>query len=112
MSEKCNIYCIHKIIAEYAFKCLKNVIFIVYTSQSLISSACLVVQLDHMGLIKALIVFGADVEIHNALGETPGLIAARSSKGEAGWMREGEREKGRERGRERGGERSRDGPFQ
>uniref|UniRef100_A0AAY4A8J4 phospholipase A2 n=1 Tax=Denticeps clupeoides TaxID=299321 RepID=A0AAY4A8J4_9TELE len=28
-----------------------------------------------------LIVFGADVEIHNDLGETPGLIAARTSKG-------------------------------
>ncbi|XP_031419425.1 85/88 kDa calcium-independent phospholipase A2 [Clupea harengus] len=41
----------------------------------------LAMKLDHMGLIKALIVFGADVEIHNALGETPGLIAARSSKG-------------------------------
>lgn len=34
-----------------------------------------------MQLIKALIVFGADVEIHNDLGETPGLIAARTSKG-------------------------------
>lgn len=34
-----------------------------------------------MELIKALIVFGADVEIHNDLGETPGLIAARTSKG-------------------------------
>lgn len=38
-------------------------------------------QLDHIELIKALIVFGADVEIHNDLGETPGLIAARTSKG-------------------------------
>lgn len=37
--------------------------------------------MDHIDLIKALIVFGADVEIHNDLGETPGLIAARSSKG-------------------------------
>jgi len=37
--------------------------------------------MDHIDLIKALIVFGADVEIHNALGETPGLIAARTSKG-------------------------------
>lgn len=37
--------------------------------------------MDHIELIKALIVFGADVEIHNDLGETPGLIAARSSKG-------------------------------
>lgn len=37
--------------------------------------------MDHMDLIKALIVFGADVEIHNDLGETPGLIAARTSKG-------------------------------
>jgi len=39
-------------------------------------------QLDHMELIKALMVFGADVEVHNDLGETPGLIAARTSKGE------------------------------
>lgn len=38
-------------------------------------------QMDHIELIKALIVFGADVEIHNDLGETPGLIAARTSKG-------------------------------
>ncbi|XP_034043851.1 85/88 kDa calcium-independent phospholipase A2 isoform X2 [Thalassophryne amazonica] len=38
-------------------------------------------KLDHIELIKALIVFGADVEIHNDLGETPGLIAARTSKG-------------------------------
>lgn len=37
--------------------------------------------MDHIELIKALIVFGADVEIHNDLGETPGLIAARTSKG-------------------------------
>eukprot|EP00063_Salmo_salar_P011094 XP_013985929.1 PREDICTED: 85/88 kDa calcium-independent phospholipase A2-like [Salmo salar] len=37
--------------------------------------------MDHMELIKALIVFGADVEMHNDLGETPGLIAARTSKG-------------------------------
>lgn len=37
--------------------------------------------MDHIQLIKALIVFGADVEIHNDLGETPGLIAARTSKG-------------------------------
>lgn len=37
--------------------------------------------MDRIELIKALIVFGADVEIHNDLGETPGLIAARSSKG-------------------------------
>ncbi|XP_068455692.1 85/88 kDa calcium-independent phospholipase A2 isoform X2 [Clinocottus analis] len=41
----------------------------------------LAMKLDHMELIKALIVFGADVEIHNDLGETPGLIAARTSKG-------------------------------
>ncbi|XP_072527538.1 85/88 kDa calcium-independent phospholipase A2 isoform X2 [Salminus brasiliensis] len=41
----------------------------------------LAMKLDHMDLIKALIVFGADVEIHNDLGETPGLIAARTSKG-------------------------------
>ena len=38
-------------------------------------------KMDQMDLIKALIVFGADVEIHNDLGETPGLIAARTSKG-------------------------------
>lgn len=37
--------------------------------------------MDHIDLIKALIVFGADVMIHNDLGETPGLIAARTSKG-------------------------------
>ncbi|XP_053472994.1 85/88 kDa calcium-independent phospholipase A2 isoform X2 [Ictalurus furcatus] len=41
----------------------------------------LAMKLDHMDLIKALIVFGADVEMHNDLGETPGLIAARTSKG-------------------------------
>ncbi|XP_034388441.1 85/88 kDa calcium-independent phospholipase A2 [Cyclopterus lumpus] len=41
----------------------------------------LAMKRDHMELIKALIVFGADVEIHNDLGETPGLIAARTSKG-------------------------------
>uniref|UniRef100_A0A7N6BZX5 phospholipase A2 n=1 Tax=Anabas testudineus TaxID=64144 RepID=A0A7N6BZX5_ANATE len=41
----------------------------------------LAMKMDHMELIKALIVFGADVEIHNDLGETPGLIAARNSKG-------------------------------
>ncbi|XP_030637353.1 85/88 kDa calcium-independent phospholipase A2 [Chanos chanos] len=41
----------------------------------------LAMKLDHMDLIKALIVFGADVEIPNDLGETPGLIAARASKG-------------------------------
>ncbi|KAI1886694.1 hypothetical protein AGOR_G00198430 [Albula goreensis] len=41
----------------------------------------LAMKMDHMELIKALIVFGADVEIYNDLGETPGLIAARSSKG-------------------------------
>lgn len=40
--------------------------------------------MDHIDLIKALIVFGADVEIHNDLGETPGLIAARTSKGMGG----------------------------
>ena len=44
--------------------------------------ACAVLQLGHMDLIKALIVFGADVEMHNDLGETPGLSAARTSKGE------------------------------
>ncbi|XP_071386113.1 85/88 kDa calcium-independent phospholipase A2 isoform X2 [Centroberyx affinis] len=41
----------------------------------------LAMKMDRMELIKALIVFGADVEIHNDLGETPGLIAARTSKG-------------------------------
>uniref|UniRef100_A0A3Q3WQJ9 phospholipase A2 n=1 Tax=Mola mola TaxID=94237 RepID=A0A3Q3WQJ9_MOLML len=41
----------------------------------------LAMKLDRIELIKALIVFGADVEIHNDLGETPGLIAARTSKG-------------------------------
>ncbi|XP_068607597.1 85/88 kDa calcium-independent phospholipase A2 [Brachionichthys hirsutus] len=41
----------------------------------------LAMKMDRMALIKALIVFGADVEIHNDLGETPGLIAARTSKG-------------------------------
>lgn len=48
--------------------------------------------MDHMELIKALIVFGADVEIHNDLGETPGLIAARTSKGEG--RREGGHKEG------------------
>ncbi|KAJ8263921.1 hypothetical protein GJAV_G00143100 [Gymnothorax javanicus] len=41
----------------------------------------LAMKMDHMEMIKALIVFGADVEIPNDLGETPGLIAARTSKG-------------------------------
>ncbi|KAM4750258.1 85/88 kDa calcium-independent phospholipase A2 isoform 2-T2 [Anableps anableps] len=41
----------------------------------------LAMKMDHIELIKGLIVFGADVEIHNDLGETPGLIAARTSKG-------------------------------
>ncbi|KAJ8363254.1 hypothetical protein SKAU_G00120850 [Synaphobranchus kaupii] len=41
----------------------------------------LAMKMDHMELIKALIVFGANVEIPNDLGETPGLIAARTSKG-------------------------------
>ncbi|XP_058238042.1 85/88 kDa calcium-independent phospholipase A2 isoform X3 [Hemibagrus wyckioides] len=41
----------------------------------------LAMKLDNIELIKALIVFGADMEIHNDLGETPGLIAARTSKG-------------------------------
>uniref|UniRef100_A0A8C3IEN1 phospholipase A2 n=1 Tax=Chrysemys picta bellii TaxID=8478 RepID=A0A8C3IEN1_CHRPI len=36
---------------------------------------------DHLETIKALIVFGADVEIPNEFGETPGLVAARTSKG-------------------------------
>uniref|UniRef100_A0A7N9AUN3 phospholipase A2 n=1 Tax=Mastacembelus armatus TaxID=205130 RepID=A0A7N9AUN3_9TELE len=40
----------------------------------------LAMKMDNMEMIKALIVFGADVEIHNDLGETPGLIAARTSK--------------------------------
>ena len=44
-----------------------------------------------MELIKALIVFGADVEIHNDLGETPGLIAARTSKGKRD-MKDGKRD--------------------
>uniref|UniRef100_A0A3Q3WIQ6 phospholipase A2 n=1 Tax=Mola mola TaxID=94237 RepID=A0A3Q3WIQ6_MOLML len=43
----------------------------------------LAMKLDRIELIKALIVFGADVEIHNDLGETPGLIAARTSKGKS-----------------------------
>ncbi|CAI9584738.1 unnamed protein product [Staurois parvus] len=38
-------------------------------------------QKDHLELIKALIVFGANVEQPNDFGETPGLLAARSSKG-------------------------------
>ncbi|XP_018615315.2 85/88 kDa calcium-independent phospholipase A2 isoform X1 [Scleropages formosus] len=41
----------------------------------------LAMKMDHIELIKALIVFGAEVEIPNDLGETPGLIAARTSKG-------------------------------
>ncbi|XP_066406262.1 85/88 kDa calcium-independent phospholipase A2 isoform X3 [Molothrus aeneus] len=36
---------------------------------------------DHLDMIKAIIVFGGDVEIPNDFGETPGLLAARSSKG-------------------------------
>uniref|UniRef100_A0A674AS51 phospholipase A2 n=1 Tax=Salmo trutta TaxID=8032 RepID=A0A674AS51_SALTR len=52
----------------------------------------LAMKMDHMELIKALIVFGADVEMHNDLGETPGLIAARTSKGER------EESRGREKG--------------
>uniref|UniRef100_A0AAR2L576 phospholipase A2 n=1 Tax=Pygocentrus nattereri TaxID=42514 RepID=A0AAR2L576_PYGNA len=61
----------------------------------------LAMKLDHMDLIKALIVFGADVEIHNDLGETPGLIAARTSKGERerdGRGKEGEIERERKDG--------------
>lgn len=50
------------------------------------------VQMDRIELIKALIVFGADVEIHNDLGETPGLIAARTSKGNGRERPKGERE--------------------
>lgn len=61
--------------------------------------------MDHMDLIKALIVFGADVEIHNDLGETPGLIAARTSKG----RRTGSA--GKNRGGEMG-ERKREGGIQ
>ncbi|XP_007433520.2 85/88 kDa calcium-independent phospholipase A2, partial [Python bivittatus] len=41
----------------------------------------LAMQQDHIEMIKALIVFGADVDIPNDLGETPGLVAARTSKG-------------------------------
>nr|XP_033785414.1 85/88 kDa calcium-independent phospholipase A2 isoform X2 [Geotrypetes seraphini] len=46
-------------------------------------ASCLLptLQQDHLELIKALIVFGADVEIPNDFGETPGLLAARISKG-------------------------------
>lgn len=33
-------------------------------------------------MIKAIVVFGGDVEIPNDFGETPGLLAARNSKGE------------------------------
>ncbi|XP_063164384.1 85/88 kDa calcium-independent phospholipase A2 isoform X2 [Candoia aspera] len=40
----------------------------------------LAMQQDHIEMIKALIVFGADVDIPNDLGETPGLVAARTSK--------------------------------
>uniref|UniRef100_A0A1A8MJU2 Phospholipase A2, group VI (Cytosolic, calcium-independent) n=1 Tax=Nothobranchius pienaari TaxID=704102 RepID=A0A1A8MJU2_9TELE len=45
----------------------------------------LAMKADNIEIIKALIVFGADVEIHNDLGETPGLIAARTSKGKI-WL--------------------------
>ncbi|XP_059496479.1 85/88 kDa calcium-independent phospholipase A2 isoform X3 [Stegostoma tigrinum] len=38
-------------------------------------------DLDNLDLIKALIVFGSDVKLPNDFGETPGLIAARHSKG-------------------------------
>lgn len=38
-------------------------------------------------MIKAIVVFGGDVEIPNDFGETPGLLAARSSKGEDGHTR-------------------------
>lgn len=67
---------------------MKYELFIEWIAFSIICAAFLDLQLDHMDLIKALIVFGADVEIHNDLGETPGLIAARTSKGEAvmGWV--------------------------
>ncbi|KAG8556545.1 hypothetical protein GDO81_018110 [Engystomops pustulosus] len=41
----------------------------------------LAMKKDHLELIKALMVFGADVEQANDFGETPGLLAARSSKG-------------------------------
>uniref|UniRef100_A0A8C5FXU5 phospholipase A2 n=1 Tax=Gouania willdenowi TaxID=441366 RepID=A0A8C5FXU5_GOUWI len=41
----------------------------------------LAMKMNHMDLIKVLIVFWADVEIPNNLGETPGLIAAQTSKG-------------------------------
>lgn len=37
-------------------------------------------------MIKAIVVFGGDVEIPNDFGETPGLLAARSSKGEGAYQ--------------------------
>ncbi|KAG9483846.1 hypothetical protein GDO78_009654 [Eleutherodactylus coqui] len=45
------------------------------------SALHLAMKKDHLELIKALMVFGADVEQANDFGETPGLLAARSSKG-------------------------------
>uniref|UniRef100_A0A8D0GVY5 phospholipase A2 n=1 Tax=Sphenodon punctatus TaxID=8508 RepID=A0A8D0GVY5_SPHPU len=41
----------------------------------------LAMKQDHLDIIKALIVFGGDLEIPNDFGETPGLLAARISKG-------------------------------
>ncbi|XP_077133553.1 85/88 kDa calcium-independent phospholipase A2 isoform X2 [Ranitomeya variabilis] len=45
------------------------------------SALHLAMKKDHLELIKALMVFGADVELANDFGETPGLLAARASKG-------------------------------
>ncbi|XP_073405620.1 85/88 kDa calcium-independent phospholipase A2 isoform X4 [Dendrobates tinctorius] len=45
------------------------------------SALHLAMKKDHLELIKALMVFGADVEQANDFGETPGLLAARASKG-------------------------------
>ncbi|KYO36334.1 85/calcium-independent phospholipase A2 [Alligator mississippiensis] len=41
----------------------------------------LAMKQDQLDMIKALIVFGADVDIPNDFGESPGLVAARTSKG-------------------------------
>ncbi|KAL1005708.1 hypothetical protein UPYG_G00062670 [Umbra pygmaea] len=45
------------------------------------TSLHLAMKMEQLDLIKALIVFGADVEMPNDLGETPGLLAACASKG-------------------------------
>ncbi|XP_075177935.1 85/88 kDa calcium-independent phospholipase A2 isoform X4 [Anomaloglossus baeobatrachus] len=45
------------------------------------SALHLAMKKDQLELIKALMVFGADVEQANDFGETPGLLAARASKG-------------------------------